>query len=63
MYYHIFICFPYLISFSCRHIAGLTEKKADKIIEHRLENGPFRTRKDLLSVKSIGEKTFVQCAG
>ncbi|KAL9889578.1 uncharacterized protein YdcI isoform 1-T2 [Glossina fuscipes fuscipes] len=46
-----------------KHIAGLTEKKADKIIEHRLENGPFRTRKDLLSVKSIGEKTFVQCAG
>uniref|UniRef100_A0A1A9Z3R6 S1 motif domain-containing protein n=1 Tax=Glossina pallidipes TaxID=7398 RepID=A0A1A9Z3R6_GLOPL len=45
------------------HIAGLTEKKADKIIEHRLENGPFRTRKDLLNVKSIGEKTFVQCAG
>uniref|UniRef100_A0A1A9VVW6 S1 motif domain-containing protein n=1 Tax=Glossina austeni TaxID=7395 RepID=A0A1A9VVW6_GLOAU len=45
------------------HVAGLTEKKADKIIEHRLENGPFRTRKDLLSVKSIGEKTFVQCAG
>uniref|UniRef100_A0A1A9WRX1 YqgF/RNase H-like domain-containing protein n=1 Tax=Glossina brevipalpis TaxID=37001 RepID=A0A1A9WRX1_9MUSC len=46
-----------------KHIAGLTEKKAEKIIEHRLENGPFRTRKDLLSVKSIGEKTFIQCSG
>ncbi|XP_046803831.1 uncharacterized protein YdcI [Lucilia cuprina] len=46
-----------------KHIAGLTEKKAEKIIQHRLENGLFRTRKDLLQVKSIGEKTFVQCAG
>ncbi|KAM7360895.1 uncharacterized protein YdcI isoform 1-T1 [Cochliomyia hominivorax] len=46
-----------------KHIAGLTEKKAEKIIQYRLENGSFRTRKDLLQVKSIGEKTFVQCAG
>ncbi|XP_055851056.1 S1 RNA-binding domain-containing protein 1 isoform X2 [Episyrphus balteatus] len=46
-----------------KHIAGLTEKRAEKIIQHRQENGPFRTRKDLLQVKTIGEKTFVQCAG
>ncbi|XP_067615123.1 uncharacterized protein YdcI [Eurosta solidaginis] len=46
-----------------KHIAGLSEKKAQKIIEHRLSNGVFQTRKDLLKVKSIGEKTFVQCAG
>ncbi|CAD6991083.1 unnamed protein product [Ceratitis capitata] len=46
-----------------KHVAGLSEKKAQKIIEHRLSSGPFQTRKDLLKVKSIGEKTFVQCAG
>lgn len=46
-----------------RHIAGLSEKKAEKIIEHRLKKGPFQTRKDLLSVRTIGEKSFVQCAG
>ncbi|XP_017484179.1 PREDICTED: S1 RNA-binding domain-containing protein 1 isoform X2 [Rhagoletis zephyria] len=46
-----------------KHVAGLSEKKAQKIIEHRSINGPFQTRKDLLKVKSIGEKTFVQCAG
>ncbi|XP_014103424.3 uncharacterized protein YdcI isoform X1 [Bactrocera oleae] len=46
-----------------KHVAGLSEKKAQKIIEHRSSNGPFQTRKDLLKVKSIGEKTFVQCAG
>ncbi|XP_017082655.1 S1 RNA-binding domain-containing protein 1 isoform X2 [Drosophila eugracilis] len=46
-----------------KHIAGLTEKKAEKIIEYRTQNGPFKSRKDLLSVRTIGEKTFVQCAG
>ncbi|KAH8243344.1 hypothetical protein KR032_006618 [Drosophila birchii] len=46
-----------------KHIAGLSEKKAEKIIEHRSQKGPFKTRKDLLSVKTIGEKSFVQCAG
>jgi len=45
------------------NIAGLSEKKAEKIIEHRTQKGPFKTRKDLLSVRSIGEKSFVQCAG
>ncbi|KAH8382830.1 hypothetical protein KR009_005490 [Drosophila setifemur] len=46
-----------------KHIAGLSEKKAEKIIEHRMQKGPFQTRKDLLSVRTIGEKSFVQCAG
>ncbi|XP_058984529.1 uncharacterized protein YdcI-like [Musca domestica] len=46
-----------------KHIAGLSEKKAEKILQHRADNGPFKTRKDLLQVKTIGEKTFVQCAG
>lgn len=52
-----------IILFNYRHIAGLTEKKAEKILQHRAENGPFRSRKDLLKVKSIGDKTFIQCAG
>ncbi|XP_068155650.1 S1 RNA-binding domain-containing protein 1 [Drosophila tropicalis] len=46
-----------------KHIAGLSEKKAEKIIEYRTKNGPFQARKDLLSVRTIGEKSFVQCAG
>ncbi|EDV54119.2 uncharacterized protein LOC6555134 [Drosophila erecta] len=46
-----------------KHIAGLSEKKAEKIIEYRTQKGPFKTRKDLLSVRTIGEKSFVQCAG
>ncbi|XP_016960447.1 uncharacterized protein YdcI [Drosophila biarmipes] len=46
-----------------KHIAGLSEKKAEKIIEYRTQKGPFQSRKDLLSVRTIGEKSFVQCAG
>ncbi|XP_016938154.3 uncharacterized protein YdcI [Drosophila suzukii] len=46
-----------------KHIAGLSEKKAEKIIEYRTQKGPFQCRKDLLSVRTIGEKSFVQCAG
>ncbi|KAH8381308.1 hypothetical protein KR093_002531, partial [Drosophila rubida] len=46
-----------------KHIAGLSEKKAEKIIEHRNGKGPFQSRKDLLAVRSIGEKTYIQCAG
>ncbi|KAL3268224.1 hypothetical protein HHI36_007348 [Cryptolaemus montrouzieri] len=44
-------------------IAGLTDKRAAQIIEHREENGPFTHRKELLKIKGIGERTFQQCAG
>lgn len=45
------------------HIAGLTNKRAEYIIEHRKKNGVFKTRQDLMKVKFIGEKIFTQCAG
>lgn len=44
-------------------VAGLTNLRAEKILSYRQENGPFLERKDLLKVKSIGEKIFSQCAG
>lgn len=44
-------------------VAGLTNLRAEKILSYRKENGPFLNRKDLLKVKSIGEKIFSQCAG
>lgn len=46
-----------------RHVAGLTAVRAENIIKHRVENGPFTSREQLKKVKQIGEKTFVQCAG
>lgn len=46
-----------------RHVAGLTAVRAENIIKHRNEHGPFRSRDELKLVRQIGEKTFVQCAG
>ncbi len=48
---------------NCRHVAGLTESRAENICKYRVENGPFKSRDDLKKVKLIGEKTFEQCAG
>lgn len=46
-----------------RHIAGLNATRAENIVKHRLENGPFKCRNELKKVKSVGDKTFTQCAG
>ncbi|XP_044269580.1 S1 RNA-binding domain-containing protein 1 isoform X2 [Tribolium madens] len=46
-----------------RHVAGLSEKKAQQIIDYRTQNGPFICRKQLLEVSGIGQKIFTQCAG
>jgi len=47
----------------CRHIAGIGEKMAKKLVEYRLSNGPFVCRSQLRSVAGLGPKTFEQCAG
>lgn len=47
----------------CRHVAGLTESRAENIFKYRAENGPFKSREELKKVKLIGDKTFEQCAG
>lgn len=44
-------------------MAGLTEVRAENIIKHRTEKGPFKSREELKTVKQIGDKTFIQCAG
>lgn len=41
----------------------MNEQRAQNIIKHRTDNGPFKSRDDLKKVKSIGAKTFEQCAG
>ena len=46
-----------------RNVAGLNQLVARRILEHRTENGPFKTRKQLLDVNGLGEATFVQAAG
>jgi uncharacterized protein len=49
----------YLLSY----VDGLGEKLADNIVQYRVENGAFRSRKDLKKVKRLGDKAFVQAAG
>ncbi len=44
-------------------VSGLSSSVAENIVVHRDANGPFRTRRDLLKVPRLGEKTFEQCAG
>ncbi|KAG5880075.1 hypothetical protein JTB14_034706 [Gonioctena quinquepunctata] len=46
-----------------RRIAGLSDKRATQIVDHREKHGPFISRKQLTEVFGIGLKTFEQCAG
>ncbi|HYG51523.1 MAG TPA: Tex-like N-terminal domain-containing protein, partial [Flavobacteriales bacterium] len=45
------------------YVSGLGESIAEKIVQYRKENGPFRTREALKKVPRLGEKAFEQCAG
>lgn len=44
-------------------VSGLSATVAENIVAYRDQHGPFRTRKALLKVPRLGEKTFEQCAG
>src|SRR5690606_15812780 len=46
-----------------RNVAGLNQLVARRLLEHRSEHGPFKSRKSLLDVKGLGGATFVQAAG
>lgn len=41
----------------------MNSARAENVIKYRSENGPFKSREEVKKVKSIGEKTFEQCAG
>ncbi len=45
------------------YVSGLGPQLAQNIVDYRKENGPFRSRKELLKVKRMGEKAFEQSAG
>ncbi|HLJ97357.1 MAG TPA: Tex-like N-terminal domain-containing protein [Gemmataceae bacterium] len=46
-----------------RHVSGLNQLAARELVNYRKQNGPFRTREQLLQVPSIGPARFVQAAG
>ncbi|MDU4670796.1 MAG: Tex family protein [Finegoldia magna] len=45
------------------HVSGITKTTAKNIVDYKIENGPFTNRQEILKVKGIGPKAFVQCAG
>ncbi|MGL4656213.1 MAG: Tex family protein [Sarcina sp.] len=53
------IATPALLSY----ISGINATIAKNIVEYREENGKFKTRKELLKVKRLGQKAYEQCAG
>ncbi|TXH35682.1 MAG: RNA-binding transcriptional accessory protein [Rhodospirillaceae bacterium] len=44
-------------------VSGLGESLAQNVVAYRDQNGPFKTRQELLSVSRLGPKAFEQCAG
>ena len=45
------------------YVSGLGPVLAQNIVDYRTENGPFRSRKELMKVARMGAKAFEQCAG
>jgi uncharacterized protein len=44
-------------------VSGLSSTVAENIVVYRDQNGAFKSRRELLKVPRLGEKTFEQCAG
>ena len=44
-------------------VSGLGTSLAQAVVAHRNQNGPFKTRKELLKVSRLGPKAFEQSAG
>ena len=45
------------------YISGLGPTLAQNIVNYRSENGPFKSRKELMKVPKMGAKTYEQAAG
>ena len=45
------------------YISGINASIAKNIVDYREENGKFKSRKELLKVKRLGQKAYEQCAG
>jgi len=44
-------------------VSGLSSTVAENVVVYRDANGAFKSRKELMKVPRLGEKTFEQCAG
>lgn len=45
------------------YVSGLGPQLAQNIVDYRKENGAFKSRKELMKVKRMGDKAFEQAAG
>ncbi len=50
-------------SYLLSYVSGIGPSLAENIVEYRSEHGAYKTRKELLKVKRLGDKAFEQCAG
>ena len=50
-------------SYLLSYVSGIGPSLADNIVEYRSEHGAYKSRKELLKVKRLGDKAFEQCAG
>ncbi len=46
-----------------QYVSGINSGVAKNVVAYREEIGRFKSRKELLKVKKLGEKAFEQCAG
>jgi uncharacterized protein len=46
-----------------RHVSGLNQLVAREVVEYRKQNGPFRSREQLVQVSGVGPARYVQAAG
>lgn len=45
------------------YVSGLGPQLAKNIVDYRAQNGPFKSRDEILKVPKMGKKTFTQSAG
>ncbi len=45
------------------HVSGIGASLAENIVSYRVEHGGFRSKKELLKVRRLGDKAFEQAAG
>ena len=50
-------------SYLLSYVSGIGPALAENIVQYRADNGAYKSRKDLLKVKRLGDKAFEQCAG
>ena len=50
-------------SYLLSYVSGIGPALAENIVEYRNEHGAYKSRKELLKVKRLGDKAFEQCAG